>query len=50
MSSVDSLLEMPFSLRSLQEKLDIKNLGSPTTNLNLIQTVISGKQMVQQSF
>lgn len=52
MNSVDILLEKPFSLRPLQEKLEIKKLGRPTPELNLIQTINikSGNRSVNRVF
>jgi hypothetical protein len=38
MNSVDSQLNQPFSSRSFEEKIEIKTLGRPMSNLNSVQT------------
>lgn len=38
MNTVDSLLKIPFSQRSFEEKLEIKSLGRPIPDLNITQT------------
>lgn len=43
MNSVDNLLSAPFSSRTLEEKIQIKELGRPTPNLNLSQKAKGGK-------
>jgi hypothetical protein len=43
MNSVDSLLNHPFSSRSLEEKSEIKALGQPMSNLNVVQTAKGSK-------
>jgi hypothetical protein len=43
MNSVDSLLNQPFSSRSLEEKIEIKTLGRPMPNLNIVQTAKGSK-------
>ena len=40
MNSVQCLLSRPFSLRSLEEKLEIKRLGRPKPDLKLFIFVI----------
>ena len=36
-NSVDSLLNYPFSRRSVEEKIEVKRLGRPTPHLIIIQ-------------
>ena len=35
MNSVDSLLKHPFSMRTPEEKIEIKKIGRPTPDLNI---------------
>ncbi|XP_068086206.1 zinc finger MYM-type protein 1 [Anabrus simplex] len=41
---VDDLLERPFSLRSLEEKMEVKRLGRPTPDLNITQKATGGEK------
>jgi hypothetical protein len=45
MNSVDSLLNQPFSSRPLEEKVEIKTLGRPMPNLNIVQTAKGSKDI-----
>lgn len=40
MNSVDSLLKKPFSSRTLEERVEVKNLGRPTPYLTIVQQAI----------
>ncbi|XP_067013750.2 zinc finger MYM-type protein 1 [Anabrus simplex] len=43
-NTVDSLLKRPFSLRRHEEKLEVKQLGRPTPDLNLTQKATGGEK------
>jgi hypothetical protein len=43
MNSVDSLLKTSFSLTPLEEKIQIKALGRPMPDLNIVQTAEKSK-------
>ena len=43
MNSVDSLLKQPFSVRTIEQKIEIKRLGRPTPDLNITQSVKRNK-------
>ncbi|KAK4885247.1 hypothetical protein RN001_001518 [Aquatica leii] len=47
---VQSLIAEPFSSRSLTDKAEIKRLGRPTPNLNIIQSVSSKKRSFNRTF
>uniref|UniRef100_A0A1B6EA54 TTF-type domain-containing protein n=2 Tax=Clastoptera arizonana TaxID=38151 RepID=A0A1B6EA54_9HEMI len=51
LNSVDSLIDVPFELHSLEEKMEIKRLGRPTPELtNFLKTGISGNRSFIRSF
>lgn len=51
MNSVDSLIKTPFTLRTLEEKIEIKTLGRPTPNLlNFTQKINSEKRSFTRNF
>jgi len=50
MNSVDSLLEIPFSRRTMQERIEIKRIGRAMPVLGINQTITSGKRQFQRSF
>jgi len=43
MNSVDSLLKQPFSVRTIEQKIEIKRLGRPTPDLNITQAAKRSK-------
>jgi len=50
MNSVNSLIENPFSLRSTEEKVEIKRLGRPKPLLTINQTVQTKKRSFNRKF
>lgn len=50
MNSVASLLAQPFSSRSLEEKIAIKELGRPTPSLNISQEVKTKSRQFKRNF
>lgn len=49
-NSVESLLAVPFSNRAMEEKLEIKRLGRPMPDLNLVQTIKSKNRSFKRNF
>lgn len=50
MNSVQSLIAEPFCSRTSTDKFEIKRLGRPTPNLNIVQSVSSKKRTFNRTF
>lgn len=51
MNSVENLVKTPFSLRSVEEKIEIKRLGRPTPDLpNFTQNIKTGNRVFNRHF